>query len=462
VSDAPPPPEAPPEQDSLGLFANSRFVRYSYAKFLSLLGQNALIYGLFIAVISEQESSVATSAFVLASVVPSILLSLPGGLVADLLPKKLVMLVALALRILVVYWFINFDPGVEAVIGLTFLVWSAYQFFSPAESAAVPAIVPRERLAHASSLVQALSLGAQLLGAGVIAPLAVKLLDTDGLYLIVLILLAGSILIYGSIPNMSLRGETQGIGLAWWKAVPVGYRTIKADPHLTSLTLMRVLLDTGMLMFIVAAPVFIEDTLNMSAGNAIYIAIPGALGLALGLLTGPALLTFFSPRDLALAGFVIFTSVLLALPFVDSFAPQVAGAVGPIDDLSNWLQLSDPIVATMILLPIAGLGSSFVQVSARTEVYQRVPHHLVAQVFSTQSAMGSIGALIPTFLAGVMLDNLPVRIVLMLIGFSLTAVALFAWQRGRMGQQRSLALALDTPALDTKVAGSDPWEDDWA
>jgi MFS family permease len=452
-----PPPETAPSSDGLGLFANGRFVRYSYAKFLSLLGQNALIYGLFIAVISDQESSVATSAFVLASVVPSIMLSLPGGLVADKLPRKLVLLIALALRMLVVYWFINFNPGVASVIGLTFLVWTAYQFFSPAESAAVLSIVTRDRLAHASSFLQALSLAAQLLGAGVVAPLAVKLLNQDGLYVIVLVCLALSTLIFASIPDLSDKGSSDGPApLSWWKSMPVGFRTITADARLTSITLMRVLLDTGMLMFVVVAPVFIQDTLNTGAQNAIYIAIPGALGLALGLLTAPMLLTFVNARSLALAGFVCFTSVLLTLPFVDGFAPEIAGAFGPIEDLTNWLKLSDAIVATMFLLPIAGLGSSFVQVAARTEVYRRAPANLVAQVFATQSALGSIGALVPTFLAGIMLDVMPVRAVLILIGASLTSIALLAWQRGGMATRRPLA------APDAPAATPEPEDEDWA
>jgi MFS family permease len=458
VSQTPPPPEATP-QDDLGLFANARFVRYCYAKFLSLLGQNALIYGLFIAVISEQESSLATSAFVLASVVPSILLSLPGGLVADVLPKKLVLLSALALRMLVVYWFINFNPAVGSVIGLTFLVWTAYQFFSPAESAALLAIVARDRLAHASSFLQGLSLVAQLMGAGVVAPLAVKLLSDEGLYVIVLVCFGLSLLIFASIEHLTQRGiHETAERLAWWRSLPVGYHTIAADPRLASITLMRVLLDTGMLMFVVVAPVFIEDTLDTGARNAIYIAIPGALGLALGLVTAPMLLTLFSARSLALAGFVGFTSVLLALPFVDEFAPEIAGAFGPIDDFTNWLHLSDAIVATIFLLPIAGLGSSFVQVSARTEVYRRAPGHLVAQVFATQSAIGSIGALVPTFLAGLLLDLLPVRVVLIGIGLTLTAIALLAWQRGGMTVTRPQPQSSE----EAEEAAEASRDEDWA
>jgi hypothetical protein len=429
-----------PPQDG-GLFANTRFVRYSYAKLLSLLAQNALIYGLFIAVISRQESALTTSAFVLASVVPSIILSIPGGLVADLLPKKPVLVLTLLLRLLVVYWFIDFDPGVEAVIGLTFLVWTAYQFFSPAENAAVLAIVPREQFAHASSFLQALSLAAQLLGAGVIAPLAVKLLDLQGLYLIVFGCLAASTLTFASIPSLSPPPDQAPRQLASWRSLPDGYRTISADARLTSITLMRILLDTGMMMFIVAAPVFIEDTLNTGAQNAVYIALPGAAGLALGLALAPLLLTFFDARSVALAGFVCFTAVLLALPFVDEYAPEVAGASGPIGDITSWLGVSDAIVATVFLLPIAGAGSSLVHVAARTEVYRRVPAKLIAQVFATQSALGSVSALIPTFLAGILLDQLPVRVVLILIGGSLTGCALAAWHRGARARTAAEAQA---------------------
>jgi MFS family permease len=435
-----------------GLLTNSRFVRYAYAKLLSLLGQNALVYGLFIAVISDQKSSLATSAFVLASVIPSIVLSLPGGIIADLLPKKLVLLASTAARLVVVYWFIRFDPNVEQVIGLTFLFWTAYQFFAPAENAAVLAIVPRDRFAHASSFLQALSLVAQLLGAGVVAPLTVKLLDLEGLYVIVFACIAVSALIFASIPHLTPAQGGEAQRVAWFRALPSGYHAIAADPRLTSITLMRILLDTGMLMFVVAAPVFIEDTLDTSAGNAIYIALPGAIGLALGLLFAPLLLSLVSTRGVALAGFVAFTGVLLTLPFVDAFAPELTAAFGPLDDLAAWLGISDAIIATAFLLPIAGAGSSLVHVAARTEVYRRVPGNLVAQVFATQSALGSISALLPTFLAGVLLDQLPVRAVLILVGGSLTVCALVAWLKGA-GRPRAsrdeAARHQDRPSADS-------------
>jgi hypothetical protein len=201
---------------------------------------------------------------------------------------------------------------------------------------------------------------------------------------------------------------------------------------------MRILVDTGLMAFIVCAPEFIEDTLNTGAENAVYIAIPGALGIAAGLVLAPLLMTFISARAVVVAGFLVFVAVLLLLPFVDSIAPELTRTLGPFRELQDAVDLSDAIVATMMLLPIAGLGISFVEVGARTEVYRRAPSAVIAQVFATQAAMGSVAALAPTFVVGVMLDVLAVRIVLILVGVVLTAVAANAWWHWRNGGRAAL------------------------
>ena len=423
------PPELAPE--TFRLLKDQRFLRYSWAKFLSLLGQNALISGLCIDVINAKESSVVTALFVLASVVPSILLSLPGGLFSDLVPNKFALLSTLIVRLAIVYLFLDSGSEIESVLALTFLSWSVYQFFSPAENAAVLAIVPREHFAPASSLLQAVSLAAQLAGAGIVAPLALKLLDADGLYLSVFGLLVASTVLFAMVPDLSHEQEREAMRLSLWRALPVGYRTLAADDRLMAITIMRILVDTGLMAFIVCAPVFIEDTLNTGAENAVYIALPGALGIAAGLVLAPLLMTFVSARAVVLSGFIVFVAILLTLPFVDSLAPELTRALGPFRELQDWANISDAIVATMMLLPIAGLGVSFVEVGARTEVYRRAPGNVIAQVFATQSAMGSVAALLPTFLVGVLLDVFPVRAVLILIGAVLTAVAVNAWRRWR-------------------------------
>ena len=101
--------------ETFRLLKDPRFLRYGWAKFLSLLAQNALIYGLFIDVINVQESSLATAAFVLASVVPSILLSLPGGLFSDLAPNKFALLSVMCVRLVIVFLFLDHGGALPLV-----------------------------------------------------------------------------------------------------------------------------------------------------------------------------------------------------------------------------------------------------------------------------------------------------------------------------------------------------------
>jgi hypothetical protein len=315
-----------------------------------------------------------------------------------------------------------------------------YQFFAPAETAAVLALVPRERLPHASSLVQAVSLISQLIGAGIVAPLAIRFLDKDGLYVVVFLMFSASFVLFALIPDLSAEQEREAQRLSPWRALPTGLRTIRADANLTTITSLRVLQDTGMLAVVVIAPVFIEDTLGTNASNAIYVAVPGAIGLAMGLLIAPPLLTLVPARWLALCGFVMFTSVLVVLPFIDVIAPELTEGLGPFRDFQQWINLSDALAASVILLPVGGLGVSFVQVAARTEVYRRSPPSVIAQVFSTQSAIASIAALGPTFLVGVMLDMLPVVVVQEVVVLTLVSLAVLTLVRKGRSDGRSLTL----------------------
>ena len=76
-------------------------------------------------------------------------------------------------------------------------------------------------------------------------------------------------------------------------------------------------------------------------------------------------------------------------------------------------------------------------------VYKRVPPHLIAQVFATQSAVSSIATLLPTFLAGALLDLLPVETVLVAFAAGLAVLALAAF---RGAPKAAAADGTDAPA----------------
>ena len=406
------------------LRANHRLVRYTLAKFLQLLAQNSLVYGLFILIIRKEDSSLVTSAFVLTAILPSVVLSLPGGVVADALPKKGVILTTLLLRTAIAALFLQNETGVALIILLTSLTWTVYQFYSPAESAALPAIVASGQLAKATALLHATSLLAQVSGAGLLAPVALKLFGEDGLFSIVVLLLAASTLLFAVTPGLTPRMSGRAARRGWISALPAGVRAIKASDILLRATIVRVLVDAGFVVLVVAAPKLVHDVLRTAPENTVYIALPGAAGIAFGLFFAPLLAQIVSARVILWTGFVLAVAVMAALAFI----PEVAQflderAFLPLREVQDRLGVRREVVATMLLLPVGAAGVSFVQVASRTVVYQRAEPGLIAQVFATQSGIGSVAALLPIIVSGVLLDLLPVRVVLGLLALLLAVAA---------------------------------------
>lgn len=401
------------------LVSNQRFVRFSLAKLLQLLAQNALVYGLFILLVSEHESAILTSAFVLTAIVPSVLLSVPGGVVADALPRKLTITCTMAVRVAIAWWFLRGDATAVTIVLLALASWAVYQFFSPAENAAVGALVPESQLGSANAALNAVSLVAQLAGAGAIAPLALKAHGSDGLFIVVIALFVASLGLFLMVPNLTPAATSRRERVAWWHALPAGLRVIRSDATLLRVVTLLVLLDSALLVVFVSVPDFIDSVLRTAPRNAVYIAVPGALGVAAGLVLAPALLKLVPARVVVTLGFVLFVGVVLTAPFVREVTRELDQRTFlPLQWAEDWLRVRREIAGTALLLPFGGLGVSLVRVAARTAMYQRAPKDMMAQVFATQSALGSLVGIAPTLGAGLLVDATDVRAALVIAGSS--------------------------------------------
>lgn len=410
----------------LPLATNLRFVRFAMGKFLQLLAQNALVYGLFILLVQEGRSSLATSAFVLASVIPSIVLSLPGGVAADVLPAKLTILVTLALRAVIVGVFLLDQPTMITILFFSALLWSAYQFYTPGENVALPAVVPPGQIASASAILHGTSLLAQILGAGILAPIALKVFDTDGLLATVLAFQCTSLVFFAAVPNLTpLTRRKRAAGSRSFRALFRGLSTIRSDSLLARVTLIRVVVDTTTMMLVVSMPVIVLDILHTPAENTVYVVAPGALGIAAGLVVSPWLARIWV-RGVLWASFVLVILVVLGLAFLPGLATVLdENTFVPLAWFRSTFGVSREIATMALLLPIGGFALTCIQITARTIVYGVAPPETIAQVFATQSAIGSVVALLPTILAGVLLDLFSVRLVLVMIEIALVACLLW-------------------------------------
>jgi MFS family permease len=389
------------------LFRQERFRSYTLGKLFQLAGQNALIYGLFILVIERQESSISTSLFVLCSVLPSVLLSIPGGAFADSAPRKPMILLTLAMRMAIILAFIRYDLSLPVVLGLTLLVWSVYQFYSPAEIAALPAVTPQGMMTQANSVMYVASLLAQLGGAGVIAPLALTAFDASGLFVVCLILVFIGAWMLGTTPDLTVaakRPRREGL----LRSLTVGIRFFRRDALSARAMLQFVLLSSATVMVLVAVPNFVQDVLGTAVVNAIYIFSPGAIGIAVGLAVAPLLTRWLGGATVSLLGFVCFAAVLAVLAVVDPVTQALEGW-GYFTWARDTLNINARVATTMLVAPFGGLGIALVNVASRALIYERAAPHQLGQLFATQSAIGSIAAVGPTLAAGVIADIVDIR-----------------------------------------------------
>jgi len=416
-------------------------VAYAAAKLLQQTAQNSLLYGLFIIVVREQESALSTSLFVIAITAPSVLLSIPGGVIADALPRKLSLILSLAARAAIAWAFVLGEPSITMAVGLTLAVSSVQQVFGPADSGAFAAIVPDHHLGRASAIIHALTLLSQMLGAGLIAPVLIHVADDDALFVVVFSLIIASLIIYLLIPGVSPRGSRRSGAQGLVASLAEGSRIIRSHPVLLQITTLAILLDAALVGALVVVPFYVRDVLGVAAESAVYVFAPAAVGVAVGLVLAPALLAVLPPRPVVVFGFILTVGVLLTLPFIEDVSRYLDERTFlPLTWVEDWLNVRVTIAATALILPFGGLGMSLVEVGTRTALYRAAPANAVGHVLSTRAAAGALAALVPTLTVGLLLDVVRVETVILGLGavtLALAVLVMFAPRRrprSAMGQ----------------------------
>lgn len=123
-----------------------------FNQFLSQLAYNTLNFALIIWVYKLTGSNSAVAIVVLCIYLPSLLLGVFGGLLADIVDKKKVLLVTDLLYALSYLAFIPIRKVYPLIVLNTFFLNSLNQFFIPAESSAMPLVVGKEKLFLANSM----------------------------------------------------------------------------------------------------------------------------------------------------------------------------------------------------------------------------------------------------------------------------------------------------------------------
>ena len=422
-------------QDDVRLLKNDKFRRLLQARFVGQTAQNALIYALLILLVTESGSSIHSTLLIVALTIPSIVLGIPGGAIADMLPRRFTLTLGYLARACVAAALFYYSGNLFYIYLLVLAYSTIGQIFSPAEAATVPAIVRRDQLSTANSLMMLSLMLAQILGMVVMAPILIKLISPDAVFVVAAVLLVGATYIVGWLATGFTRTQDEkppSIGFV--DAMSEGFRILRTNRHAY---LAIVYLTTGLAlskMLIVLMPKFTRDVLDIAPEDTVFVAAPAAIGAGVGLLIVPLLIKFFGAWRVAGAAFFVFVFGLAGLGLVVFLRDFIQDNFNfGVLFLGNTRSLASVITVTMLLAIPLGLSFTILSVAARVVMNEQAPQEAQGRIFAMQMALGDFLSLLPLLVVGVVADVVGVRATLLAAAVSALAVAVYLTTSKRFG-----------------------------
>jgi MFS family permease len=418
----------PAHVDSLdqSIWRNRNFLLLWLAQAISQTAQNAIWYGIVVLVQHRSNSSTQLSVAVLTLIIPSVVFGVLAGVYVDRWDKRVVLIATNLIRGGIAFSYALFGIMPELPLSLlyviNFLFSTVGQFFAPAETAMIPAVVSRPRLLQANSLFHLTFTASQLVGLVVLGPLLAKVGGTEGLF----VSMAAAIVLCGALvwPLPSHRGaHDPGVPRSGTEAVRGVWRDIKDIGHFVLrdrvISLAMVQWTIGAILGLVVAtlmPGFAERLLHVNAEDAVFVLAPAGIGMV----AGTALLNRWGERFdrhfLTNVGlFTVATCLGLTggLAFVVEF---VTNGSPPLIQMPWIGEVSALVPAVMGLALIAGFGFVAIMVPAQTFLQERAPVDLRGRVFAVQLMLSNLASIVPLLLLGALADLIGVDKTLVLIG----------------------------------------------
>lgn len=356
---------------------NRNFFLLSQGQLVSSVGSQAFNVAVAFWVKHATGSASLLGTLMMLTFLPTALLGPVAGVAADRLPRRRIIIlcdVVAGLAVLVLTAFLFLTPErTELLVALLFpgalLMGVVRAFFGPAMLAAIPDLVPRERLAAANSISQAGGQVAQVLGQGLGGALFVMLgapllFLANGLSYLFSALSEAFIEIPQKLAERRSDVRTQ-LREARGELI-AGFRFVFSDAGLRTLLLTAATLNFLSAPVLVLLPFYVEDTLGASPAWYGYIVAAFSAGVIVGY-GAAGLLKLSGGRRTA----VVLTSILLS-----STGTAVLGAV------------PSAALATL-LMAVVGILDGLFSVYVLSLVQAAAPSEMRGRVFGFLTAMTS-------------------------------------------------------------------------
>jgi MFS family permease len=330
-----------------------------------------------------------------AMLLPTALLGLYAGEVADSLPKRAVIAGAYALAAACCFVIpTTFGTTMGPLVALVFLVSAFGQLASPAENSVVPLVASERQVASATSMLGlASSLGTGF-GMAILAPLLLKLTSVR------LVLYASGLLLVVAATRVLHIYTKRDVGTGVVRPNRRTYRDtftwLFAHPSVATMVGVSVLVGVANVVMAALAPVYVRDVLDRDPADTVFVMGPAGVAATASLVIAPLLIQWRSERATAVLGLALVVIALVALGLVGKDIAAMIDPINPIR-LGELIGLEvSPSVRTAAWLSVPlGLGTGLTGNAVKTYINRRVPLAFQGRTFAADNVLQSGIAIIP-------------------------------------------------------------------
>ena len=385
------------------------FKKMWLAQVFSQVALNMVTFALVLHIFELTGKATSVSLVMLASAVPVALIGPFSGVLADKIDYRKILIYTNFLRFIAAILLLVSNGNILALLEIIFFISAISQIFTPAESSAVPLIVPREKLMSANSVVITTTYATLLIGYGVAGPI-LNYIGPSWLFIICALLFLLATFMTRQMTKFDHK-PTKKISLVnfadslerAWKDVKSGFLYIRSEAKIFNPMIKLTVGWTILGAFITLLPAFGQDALHV---NAKLIAPLVILPAGVGLLLSATLLSrkkHFTHQKEINKGFIIF-----AVPFL-------------IFSLYPFYQhLAFAKLFAFVMVFIIGIGASMVQIPAQTLLHLHSDEEKRGRVFGISSMQLRLATTVPTIIVAAVSDlTSPLITMVLLAVFSL-------------------------------------------
>ena len=347
------------------------------------------------------------SAFFVAHSMPAILFGSLAGVFVDRWSKKNVLVFSNILRGILVLLLPLLPDSFAYILLITFLVSTLTQFFAPAETSAIPLILPRKYLLIGNSLFTATMSGSIVFGFALGAPALALVGGADHGHWLV----GGAYLLSGLILSLVRTGEGNNQTeeqTSPWADLKEGLDYIRGN-KIVQAALIQLLVLYSLLAALNILSIRLTKKLGLQDEQFGFLLAATAVGFALGTWGLGRYGQRFARSRLAVTGSLVIAFTLGCIAFVSNV----------------W-----GVLALCVLM-----GSAFALVMApmQTAIQEETPEDLRGKVFGLQNNVVNIASTVPMALAGIAVDLFGLQPVI--LGLSAVSLgAAFISQKTRLAK----------------------------